>query len=134
MTTNSSERLSPKDTNRAAAPFAIVTGASTGIGLSLAFECASHGYDLLIVADEPQIHEAARELQQTKVEVEALEADLATLEGVDRLLAAAMMNGDGDVASGWHNKLQAAIASVLPAGVTAELHRKQAAPGTADKK
>ena len=111
-----------------------MTGASTGIGLSLAFECASHGYDLLIVADEPQIHEAARELQQTKVEVEALEADLATLEGVDRLLAAAMMNGDGDVASGWHNKLQAAIASVLPAGVTAELHRKQAAPGTADKK
>ena len=48
-----------------------MTGASTGIGLSLAFECASHGYDLLIVADEPQIHEAARELQQTKVEVEA---------------------------------------------------------------
>ena len=66
-----------------------MTGASTGIGLSLAFECASHGYDLLIVADEPQIHEAARELQQTRVEVKALEADLATLEGVDRLLAAA---------------------------------------------
>ena len=43
----------------------------------------------------------------------------------------AMMNGEGDVVAGWHNKLQAAIAHVLPAGVTAELHRKMAAPGTA---
>ena len=42
-----------------------------------------------MVADEPAIHDAARELQQTKVNVQALEADLATLEGVDRLLAAA---------------------------------------------
>src|SRR5882757_6162845 len=41
------------------------------------------------VADELEIHEAAREIQQMKVNVEALEADLATLEGVDRLLAAA---------------------------------------------
>jgi short-subunit dehydrogenase len=43
----------------------------------------------------------------------------------------AMMRGDGDVVSGWQNKLQAAIAHVLPAGALAELHRKQAAPGTA---
>ena len=46
MTTDSSELL--LETNRVAAQFAIVTGASTGIGLSLAFECASHGYDLLM--------------------------------------------------------------------------------------
>jgi NAD(P)-dependent dehydrogenase (short-subunit alcohol dehydrogenase family) len=46
----------------------------------------------------------------------------------------AMMKGDGDVVSGWQNKLQAAIAGVLPAGITAELHRKQAAPGTPNKK
>jgi uncharacterized protein len=45
-----------------------------------------------------------------------------------------MMNGERDVVSGWQNRLQAAIASVLPAAVTAELHRKQAAPGTADRK
>ncbi len=43
----------------------------------------------------------------------------------------AMMNGEGDVVTGWHNKLQSAIANVLPAGVTAELHRGMAAPGTA---
>ncbi len=44
----------------------------------------------------------------------------------------AMMNGEGDVVSGWHNKLQSAIANVTPAAVLAELHRRQAAPGTAD--
>src|SRR5215212_5851222 len=31
----------------------------------------------------------------------------------------AMMRGDGDVVSGWHNKLQTAIASVTPAGMLA---------------
>ena len=43
----------------------------------------------------------------------------------------AMMKGEGDVVTGWHNKLQSAIANILPAGVTAELHRKMSAPGTA---
>ena len=43
----------------------------------------------------------------------------------------AMMRGDGDIVSGWHNKLQSAIASLLPSGVTAEMHRKMAQPGTA---
>ena len=32
-------------------PFAIVTGASSGIGLELAREAAKRGYDLLIAAD-----------------------------------------------------------------------------------
>jgi short-subunit dehydrogenase len=43
----------------------------------------------------------------------------------------AMMKGEGDVVSGWHNKLQSAIANVLPAGVLAEQHRKKAEPGSA---
>lgn len=43
----------------------------------------------------------------------------------------AMMNGEGDVVSGWHNKLQTAIASITPAGWLAEAHRKMAEPGTA---
>jgi uncharacterized protein len=43
----------------------------------------------------------------------------------------AMMHGAGDVVAGWQNKLQAAIAHVLPAGTLAEMHRKKAAPGTA---
>jgi uncharacterized protein len=45
----------------------------------------------------------------------------------------AMMNGDGDVVSGWQNKLQTAIASVTPAGVLAEQHRRMAEPGSGTK-
>jgi short-subunit dehydrogenase len=42
----------------------------------------------------------------------------------------AMMNGDGDVVTGWHNKMQSAIANIVPAAVLAEQHRKQAEPGS----
>jgi short-subunit dehydrogenase len=45
----------------------------------------------------------------------------------------AMMAGKGDVVSGWHNKLQTAMAAVTPAGMLAEQHRKQAEPGSAKK-
>ena len=44
----------------------------------------------------------------------------------------AMMR-DGDVVSGWKNKLQTAMANVTPAGVLAEQHRKMAEPGSAKK-
>jgi len=68
---------------------ALVTGASTGIGYFLAQECANHGYDLIVAADEARIEKAAGELRQAGVEVQAVETDLATVEGVDRLYAAA---------------------------------------------
>ena len=41
-----------------------------------------------------------------------------------------MMRGDGDVVAGWKNKIRTSIASVTPAGWLAEMHRKQAEPGT----
>jgi len=254
-------------------PFAIITGASTGIGLELAKQCGAHGYDVLIVANEPRIQDAADQVRREGGEVETVEADLSTTEGVDQLIEAirdrpvaaflanagrglgrgfveqdwteirkvvdtnitgtlyllhkvaadmkrrgegrilitgsiagfmpgtyqavyngtkafldsfsfalraelketgvtvtclmpgatetdfferadmmdtkvgaakkddaadvaktgfdAMMRGDGDVVSGWKNKLQTAIASVTPSAVLAELHRNMAAPGTA---
>ncbi len=68
---------------------AVVTGASTGIGFELARVAAAEGYDLLIVADEPEIEMAARELRDSAVAVDTVQADLATFEGVDKLLAAA---------------------------------------------
>jgi|SRR5436190_5769339 uncharacterized protein len=68
---------------------AVVTGASTGIGYELAKQCAQHGFDLLIAADEAAVQEAASELRATGIAVEAVEADLATTAGVDRLYAAA---------------------------------------------
>jgi short-subunit dehydrogenase len=55
---------------------AVITGASTGIGKEIAKIAAGEGYDLIIVADEPQIDAAAGE------------ADLSSFEGNDRLLAA----------------------------------------------
>jgi short-subunit dehydrogenase len=254
-------------------PLAIVTGASAGIGYELAKQCVQHGYDLVIAADEPAVEQAAQDFRGMGARVDAVETDLATLQGVDRLYDAlagrpvdallanaghglghafldqdfqkvrhvidtnitgtiyliqkvgrdmrarrqgrilivgsvagftpgsfqavyngskafidsfsfalrnevkdqgitvtclmpgptdtdffaragmldtklgtgkkddpaevakvgfeAMLRGDGDVVSGWKNKLQSAIASVTPAGVLAELHRKQAEPGSA---
>jgi uncharacterized protein len=69
-------------------PFAVVTGASSGIGYELAKCCAERSYDLLIAADEPEIHEAALALREFGVEVEAVKVDLATTDGVDRLYEA----------------------------------------------
>ena len=254
-------------------PLAVVTGASTGIGYALAKECAQHGYDLIVVADETKIYEAAETLRAIGGTVEAIEADLSTTEGVDKLYDAcrgrtveallanagrglgkgfldqsfddvrkvidtnvtgtvyliqkvghdmrergmgrilitgsiggflpgayqaiynaskafldsfsfalrhelkdsgvtitclmpgvtetdfferadlmdtklgtskkddpadvartgfkAMMKGEGDVVTGWHNKLQTAIASITPSGILAEQHRKMAQPGSA---
>ena len=72
-----------------AKPFAIVTGASSGIGYELAKLCARNGYDLLIAADRAAIHDAAKEFQALGAEVEAVEVDLSTPEGVDKLYTAA---------------------------------------------
>jgi short-subunit dehydrogenase len=70
-------------------PLAIVTGASSGIGYYLAKQCAEHGFDLLIAADEPEINKAAENLRAFGVQATPIEADLANTQGVDKLLAAA---------------------------------------------
>lgn len=63
--------------------FAIVTGASSGIGAELAKRAAAEGYDLLLVADMPFV-DPSLDINGAQI----LEADLATIEGVDRLLQA----------------------------------------------
>jgi short-subunit dehydrogenase len=74
-------------------PLAIVTGASTGIGYQLAQCCVDSGFDLVIAADEPEINEAASALRKSGAMIEAVEANLATTEGVDKLYEAARRMG-----------------------------------------
>jgi short-subunit dehydrogenase len=69
-------------------PLAIVTGASSGIGLELAREAASRGYDLIIAADEP-LEAASQTLRALGAEVEAVQTDLATRDGVEMLYSMA---------------------------------------------
>src|SRR4051794_19802366 len=64
---------------------AVVTGASTGIGFELARECAKNGFDLLIAANEPELENAAEALRREGGKVDMVQADLATIEGVDEL-------------------------------------------------
>jgi uncharacterized protein len=69
-------------------PLAVVTGASSGIGRELAALCAQNGFDLVVAADDPAIEGAAHAFRAHGARVETVTADLATLEGVDRLYAA----------------------------------------------
>jgi short-subunit dehydrogenase len=77
------------DSPRMSKPFAIVTGASSGIGLELASICAREGFDLLVAADRPEIRQAAERFRREGAQVTAIEADLATQSGADQLWAAA---------------------------------------------
>jgi short-subunit dehydrogenase len=64
--------------------FAIVTGASSGIGFSLAKELAGRGYDLAICASGERLQAAAQELRSHSAQVTEILADLATRDGVQQ--------------------------------------------------
>ena len=64
---------------------AVVTGASSGIGLEIARLAAKDGYDLIVAADTPFV-EAGPALRELGADVEEVEADLATEQGVGQLL------------------------------------------------
>jgi short-subunit dehydrogenase len=68
-------------------PLAVVTGASSGIGLELARQFAKHEHDLLIVAEDDGIHEVSRKLQAEGARVHSVRSDLATKDGVEQLVA-----------------------------------------------
>ena len=62
---------------------AVVTGASSGLGYQFARLAAQDGYDLVICADEDEVHAAAEKLHRLGAEVEASVVDLATRAGVE---------------------------------------------------
>jgi short-subunit dehydrogenase len=68
-----------------ASKLALVTGASSGIGLELARTFAREGFDLVVAAEDDGIRSAAKELEALGAGVEAAQVDLATPEGVEEL-------------------------------------------------
>jgi short-subunit dehydrogenase len=84
LTRKSIKELSMNNTGR---PLAVVTGASSGIGLELARLCADNGFDLIIAADRPLV-DAQRDLIARGAGVECVETDLAHRSGVEKLCEA----------------------------------------------
>ncbi|BAY98354.1 short-chain dehydrogenase/reductase SDR [Tolypothrix tenuis PCC 7101] len=66
-------------------PFAVVTGASNGIGYELAKQFAQNGFDLLVTATGASINEAAKAFESLGAKVKTVECDLATYDGVETL-------------------------------------------------
>lgn len=77
-------------TNR---PFAVVTGASSGIGFELAKQCIENNFDVLVCAEDAGIHDAARHLGAAGASVEPVHADLSTYEGCEKLVKAIDASG-----------------------------------------
>ncbi|SDP05694.1 SDR family NAD(P)-dependent oxidoreductase [Lentzea jiangxiensis] len=67
---------------------AVVTGASGGIGYELAKVFADNGFDVVVVAEDDRIEEAAAQLRLRSggVRVEPVLADLRLFEGVESLV------------------------------------------------
>lgn len=77
-------------------------------------------------ATETEFFERA-DMMDTKIgQEEKMDPGAVARQGYD-----AMLKGDGQVITGWKNKMQVAMSHVMPADQLAKQHSKQAAPGTA---
>jgi len=110
-------------------PLAVVTGASSGIGLELAKVCAANGFDLVIAADR-RMDEASAALREYGVRVDVVDADLSILAGVDRVVdAVAGRHVDALLANAGHGLGHAfldqpfeAIRGVIDTNITGTLY------------
>jgi short-subunit dehydrogenase len=75
------------------AQFAVVTGASSGIGYNLAKVFAENGFDLVIASNGEHLEKAEEDFRALGVNVRAISADLATYEGVDEFWEAVEATG-----------------------------------------
>ena len=66
-------------------PLAVVTGALSGIGYELAKQFAEAGFDLVVAAEDDELHAAARELESLGATVASVQVVLASEDGVDEL-------------------------------------------------
>src|SRR4051812_4062462 len=73
------------ETSSGAKPLALVTGASRGIGLELARQFASNGFDLVVNAEDIGIETAAATLRGEGADVVAVQADLRNADGIEQL-------------------------------------------------
>jgi len=73
--------------------FAVVTGASSGIGLELALLFAADGYDLVLCAEDDALEAAAVRCRSAGVEVQTFQTDLRSPDGVQALHEAVLATG-----------------------------------------
>jgi short-subunit dehydrogenase len=70
-------------------PFAVITGASSGIGRELARQFMAHGFDILVTDEDGGLDATAGGLAGAGAgTIQEVVADLATPEGVERVVAA----------------------------------------------
>jgi short-subunit dehydrogenase len=74
-------------------PLALVTGASSGIGLELARQLADRGHDLFVTAEVAVAETELADLRGRGADVRTFVADLRTGEGVEALYAAVAAGG-----------------------------------------
>ncbi|MFI9454067.1 SDR family NAD(P)-dependent oxidoreductase [Amycolatopsis sp. NPDC052450] len=67
-------------------PLAVVTGASSGIGLELAKQFARHDFDLVITAEDTELEAAAEQVRSCGAHVDTVRTDLAEADGVEELV------------------------------------------------
>jgi uncharacterized protein len=65
--------------------FAVITGASSGIGYALAEQCIKNDFDVLVCSETQKISMAAQRLETAGAIVFDVQEDLSTPEGVERL-------------------------------------------------
>jgi uncharacterized protein len=73
--------------------FAVVTGASSGIGRELARVFARNGYDLLVTSEDDSLQDTVREFSSMGTQVQGVQADLAEYDGVEKLWQAVESTG-----------------------------------------
>lgn len=73
-------------------PLALVTGASSGIGLELAKQFAAGGYDLVVTAED-DLAPTVQQLRTTGAQVDTVQADLRRPDGVAQVHEAVVRQG-----------------------------------------